>query len=223
MNSRTIFVGKWIGAAALVAAGAVAQAVPVTTNGGFELGFTDWSPVGVTLETAAGPNTIGAQSARISPPDNPTNSLLQLVTLRTDHSYNLSFFVRRTTDGVDANGDPLVGLNPVLSVSLLGNAFSSFANIEERDPDVAGEIWFRYVTSNFNGPVAGEAGLAFSFSGTDIAYLDNVNMEDLGCIPGATSCKPGGGNGGNVPEPGSLLLVGASLAGLALVRRRKSN
>ncbi|MSQ59747.1 MAG: PEP-CTERM sorting domain-containing protein [Betaproteobacteria bacterium] len=42
------------------------------------------------------------------------------------------------------------------------------------------------------------------------------------CPPGSTDPKcGGGGGGGGVPEPGSIALLGAALAGLIAVRRRR--
>jgi MYXO-CTERM domain-containing protein len=59
--------------------------------------------------------------------------------------------------------------------------------------------------------------LVFSFTSPSLAnyYLDNVSLT---CDPGI----PGNCATTSVPEPGSLLLAGAALAGLGLVRRRRS-
>ena len=57
---------------------------------------------------------------------------------------------------------------------------------------------------------------------------DNPNLQPLPPGPGGVNPPPGSGGGGNpapgggaaLPEPGTMLLVGTGLAGMALYRRR---
>lgn len=48
------------------------------------------------------------------------------------------------------------------------------------------------------------------------------SYEFAGCIEGTTGCGGGGGGSNQVPEPGSLALVGLAALGLAAAQRRRS-
>jgi MYXO-CTERM domain-containing protein len=75
-----------------------------------------------------------------------------------------------------------------------------------------------YTYSGVVDSLFGTQELVFSFFTSPLLpnyYLDNVSLT---CDPGI----PGNCATTSVPEPGSLLLAGAALAGLGLVRRRRS-
>jgi MYXO-CTERM domain-containing protein len=94
----------------------------------------------------------------------------------------------------------------------------TFGSLDFADLDFAisntGDL---YTYSGIVESLAGTQELVFSFTSPSLAnyYLDNVSLT---CDPGI----PGNCATTSVPEPGSLLLAGAALASLGLVRRRRS-
>ena len=68
--------------------------------------------------------------------------------------------------------------------------------------------WQHYVLQDFTGSTGGPLSFVFLALAADLSnlYVDDVSIN---AVPG-----------GNIPEPGSLLLVGAALAAGAMVRRR---
>ena len=186
----------YIGALAIAILAPLAHAKDSVTNRGFESGDADWS---VTGNANAG-NTItpldGALSMEFLAVDgNLSGTIHQDLDLANPFGYTIDFF---------------------LSGGTIGFSFGSlnFSDLDLVDTTVVdGNDWVHYQGKIGN---VGAATLAFSFSPSSAAsrFLDDVSVAANACT---ANC------GGNVPEPGTLLLVGAALAAAATVRRRKQN
>lgn len=132
--------------------------------------------------------------------------------LNNPNGYLFSFFVKGDATGLyvdlyeasDPNS-PFVSLLDLFAISTPGNS---------------GGEWVEY-SGEFSGPAGAIIGIDFfveriGTSPLGDLFLDDVSIIEKACTPGDPGC-----GGTTVPEPGSLLLVGAALAAVAIVRRRK--
>ena len=170
----------------------------LVANGGFETDSppSDWTFVG----NANGTNTAtdvrtGSQSVVFKASDSDAGSVSQGISgLLASATYALEFYMKGNLGAVD--------------ITFGGTAFGALV-----DPDtIVDGDWTQY-SAGITGVTGGSLRFSFDDVSTTVpsALLDDVSIS---C---RDNCTPGNNQ---TPEPGSLLLVGAALAGLGVARRR---
>lgn len=217
MNNKLVQSAKWcIGVGALSLA-SLANA-NLLSNGNFETGEAGWNfgPVNAVVDPdfAVSDSLTGgrtqAGSALFQPNQDAVSGVIsRSIDLVSGATYLLEFYLK--------------GAPSLLSFKFGGVAFDNLFDpfseeelVDPTDPTNSAKTGWTYYSAAVNNGGTGTL-LEFTFSGSvgDQAWLDDVSLD---CSSDACRSNTGGGN---VPEPGSLMLVGAALAGLGIVRRRK--
>lgn len=198
---------SWV--AALAMATLIPFAAPASaglTNGGFEeTALSPWeASVGASLVNTE--HFLGSNSIRFSSVDGSNYAYLtQPSIVLQSGSYDLKYYLKGTVP--QAQDEFLVGLfvgSTVFDSFALGTGSDAGNDwtLYSHAVNVQAETTFRL---SFTADTAGDP----NFPGTEASfnfYLDEVSFNR---------------QTGTVPEPGSLLLVGVALAGVAVARRRK--
>jgi hypothetical protein len=133
---------------------------------------------------------------------NTTEGVSQTVTTTSGHSYQLSFWIGNTTGG------SIFGTTSTVSLFLNGSLTPS-ATDTNSNADATGLEWEEF-TYDFVAGSSTTLDFVNEDPGNDNSNgLDNVVLLDQGPVTSA------------VPEPFTLSLFGAGLAGAAALRRRK--
>lgn len=99
----------------------------------------------------------------------------------------------------------------------LWNGSTEISLLSGSAPVVGGWAHYSGVVADGNSSTEIDFGfLALLRGNVGDIFIDDVELVARQCVPGTRGC------GNNVPEPGSLLLVGAALAAVATIRRRKT-
>ncbi len=202
---------KWFGGLALAALAPLAMANLVLVEG-FNTDPTSFTLAGNAV--VAGNDTHdGAGNLRFdsTPDGGPIGSASRSVSLVSTGTYLLDFFLRGNIGALTITFDGV-------SVMDINKFRPTLPLVAELDGNGNATGWLVY-----SGVISGSTGgaLLFSFNDASLnpvdAFIDDVSIV---CDAGAPiGCAPVNPN--PMPEPGSLLLVGVALTGLALARRRK--
>jgi MYXO-CTERM domain-containing protein len=206
MKTKLTNAVKW-GLGAVVLSLSTLGHANLITNGTFTV-ETGWTIFNMGIDTV-GNKAFGPKDEK------PDARISQAVgTLDPTKIYNLNFSV--TTGGINAGsvpfGDQTSAVFIDVTLGTLGFADLDFAI----SPPGAGPWLF---SGAFTG-LGGNPLLTISFDAAPTLNLADFHLYNvsLDCDPSS----PGGCATTSVPEPGSLLLAGAALASLGLVRRRRS-
>ena len=121
---------------------------------------------------------------------------------------NMSFYLKLGL-GLDLNGQPSTFDNHIISATLGSDALINTGDQAIRDRLLAGDKFTADIT-NFAGS---SSLLAFTISDFDYSVTDSLQIGDFSFSQVAPIGAP-------VPEPSTVLLFGAGLAGLAFYRKR---
>ncbi len=225
INLKTLM--RYAGALAMAAVMPLAHAASVPVpNGDFEGGNSPW-----TFAPAAGVSIVLGGRAAGGSTDSTNGHALQFKSFVADKALH--------SDGSATQDNPFTQI--LLDGTYLFNFWAkgdlsalAFLTASITDPLGPTKVNLPFIQVPFiQGSVLGEwtqyssSGLILSADFDTFQFLLNpvrnpfqVSIDDISftaCDPGA-SCTPNGN--GNVPEPGSLFLVGAALAAGAVVRRK---
>lgn len=170
------------------------------TNGNFDGSPLTWSLFGDAFLDKSGNARSGANSILFPGSDgNAVGRVSQQVSALAAGSYELELWLQ---------GD----INEVYAFyGVAGTGFGTSIGPIEVFAGVQDGLWTSY-TATLTLPV--DPMLFLSIDGGE-----NFRLDDVSLTLNQTCTGPDCGN--KVPEPGSLLLVGAALAGVAVARRRK--
>ena len=205
MKLKTNKLSAWLAALAFVVLAPMAQAVPIVTNGEFDTDLSDWSAagtVGAPVHTASENRPGGTGGAAEFGYTDEGLVLKQFIGSLNELQYTIDFYLKSLIAFVGFPSGFVPSVDGVLDVN--GDPVALFSIALTANP--VGGDWTHYY-GTFSG--VDEFTLVFSFTTPDsnddnfTVYLDGVSITQ-------------------VPEPGSLALVGLALAGIAVVRRRKA-
>ncbi len=211
----------WIGAVSIAVLAPLAQA-NLVSNGGFEDPLnpaTDWTAgantgISDTTVGSTDPNVVhaGTKSANFGLTDPSETTLGQTLTLVSGTTYTLDFWLR-CTDQVNARQPCGLGgfFDPDFFSVFLG---ATQVNFSIDGLDGAGTNEFTHYVGDI---VAGSNMLLEFRIGVGPLYPEQIYLDDVNFVE-KVACN---GANCNVPEPGSLLLVGVALTAGAIVRRRR--
>ena len=204
MKLKTNKLSAWLAALAFVVLAPMAQAVPIVTNGEFDTDLSDWSATGTvgTPVYAASENRPGGTggAAEFGYTDEGL-VLKQFIGSLNELQYTFDFYLK----AVGVTGFFPDGFEATVGGAADNNGDPVAFGVPLTMVSVGGD-WVHY-QGMFSG--VDEFTLVFSFTTPDsnddnfTVYLDGVSITQ-------------------VPEPGSLALVGLALAGIAVLRRRKA-
>ena len=204
MKLKTNKLSAWLAALAFVVMAPMAQAAQFVSNGEFKPSLNiDWTTGGVvdSLENRPGGDAGAAEFGYDGVGLVLSQGIFSLNELPSTFEFYLKAFGLSATSGYPD------GFGVAAGAKLDNNGDPTAGNFSLLTPTAVADGWVRY-SGSFSG--VDSFTLFFTYTSPDIGdgdldvYLDGVSITQ------------------QVPEPGSLALMGLALASIAVVRRRKA-